>query len=453
MGLRDPIRSDSQGKFTLAKLSPSSTLPVKARTANAVADQIVIKPGEIQEPLRLVVSEKNAFAIRGQVVDGNGQPISGAEVKLTSSWWLGSMGYGMSLGKRSSDGQGRFEFTGLWAGDGYQIGIAKEAFGKYESPDLRGEAGRPHDLGTIVLRGAQGVVEGLVTDSAGKPLADVRVFNSGDGPQPASTQTDASGRFRLEDLFQGPAWVFAEKSEYRFTAIRTQTGAKDATLRMLRTDEPVPPRPAPRIEALREEQRKLAKQLAEKFWAEGSADRKGQCISAMASLDLEQAQKWSAEIEGKYGSTIRQAAARRVAEEDPEEAIALLSADGSRAHYLLLQTAERLAASDTAKAMRFAEEAVVSARALNQPARTLALANCGLLVTRLGNKEAGRKLLEEAAEMAPHLPTGERQDYYLGQRCSRDRLVRSRAGDQAVGRDQGTAGTPKVQGQDRRLVP
>jgi protocatechuate 3,4-dioxygenase beta subunit len=412
--LHDPVRSDAQGKFSLAKLPPSTAVPVKARTANAVADQSVVKPGEMQEPLRLVVSEKNAFTIRGQVVDGNGQPIGGAEVKLTASWWIGNSGYGMSLDQRSTDGQGRFEFTGLWAGDQYQVEIAKEAFGKYESPDLRGEAGCPHDLGTIVLRGAQGMVEGLVTDSAGKPLADVRVFNSGDGPQPASTQTDAAGRFRLEGLFPGPAWVFAEKSEYRFAAIRTQTGATDATLRMLRTGEPMPERPAPRTEALREEQRKLAKELAETFWAEGSADQKGQSISTMARLDLEQAQKWSAEIDGKYGGTIREAAARRIAEDDPEEAVALLSADGSRAHYLLLQTAKRLAASDAAKAIRFAEEAVVTARALNQPARTLALANCGLLVTRLGNQEAGRKLLEEAAEMAPQLPTGETQDYYLG---------------------------------------
>ena len=147
-----PIRSDPQGRFSIKKLSPASPLPIKARTANAVADQTVVKPGEMREPLRLVVSEKKAFVIRGQVVDGNGQPISGAEATLTSHWWIGSTGYGMSLGKCSSDGQGRFEFTGLWAGDRYQIGITKEAFGKYESHDLRGEAGRPHDLGTIVLR-------------------------------------------------------------------------------------------------------------------------------------------------------------------------------------------------------------------------------------------------------------------------------------------------------------
>jgi hypothetical protein len=217
----------------------------------------------------------------------------------------------------------------------------------------------------------------------------------------------------LENLFTGPAWVFAEKAEYRFTAIRTQTGAKDARLRMLRAAEPIPARPAPRIDALREEQRKLAKELAEKLWADGPAEHKGECITAMAWLDLERAQKWSREIEGKYDWTVRQAAARRIAEEDPEEAIALLSGDGLHAYYDLLQSAKRLAHSNAAKAMRFAEESVVRARALNQPTRTLALAECGLLVTRLGNKEAGRKLLEEATEMSPHLPTGE-DDYYLG---------------------------------------
>lgn len=412
--LHEPVRSDAQGKFSLAKLPPSITVPVKARTATAVADQSVVKPGDMSEPLRLVLSEKNAFTIRGQVVDGNSQPLNGAAVTLIATWWIGDSGYGMSLDQRSTDAQGRFEFTGLWAGDRYQIGMEKEAFGKYETADLRGESGRQHDLGTVVLRSAQAAVAGLVIDSAGTPLAGVRVFNAGDGPARTTAQTDASGRFRLEGLFHGPAWVFADKPEYRFTAVRTQTGVTDATLRMLRVSDPVPARPASRIEALREEQRKVAKELAEKFWAEGSADRRGQCISTMARLDLEQAQKWSAEIDGKYGGTIREAAAQRIAADDPEEAIALLSADGSRAHYRLLQTAERLAGSDPGKAMRFAEEAVVTARALNQPARTLALANCGQLVTRLGNQEAGRKLLEEAADLAPQLPTGERQDDYLG---------------------------------------
>lgn len=409
MGLREPIRSDAAGKFSIQKASPGSGLPLKARAAKAVADQIVVKPGEIQRPLRLVVSEKKAFAMRGRIVEERGQAMKNVEVALTMQWRMGNMGYGISLGKPRTDEQGRFEFAGLWAGDDYQLQFSVAGFGKYESPYIHGEIGRTHDLGTITLKAAQATVEGIVTDSAGKPLADVRVFNSGDGPQPAGAQTDASGRFRLQGLFRGPAWVFAEKPEYRFTAIRTKTGARDATLRMLRAAEPVPPRPSPRFDALRKEQQELAKELAEKLWAEGTAEQKGRCIRAMAPLDLERAQKWSAQMEGKFAGTIRQVEARRIAEEDPEEAIALLAAEGSRGYYLLVQTATRLATSDPAKAMRFAEEAVVRARALNQPGRAHALAQCGLLLRSLGNKDAARKLFDEAAAMASTLPTNERQ--------------------------------------------
>jgi hypothetical protein len=51
----------------------------------------------------------------------------------------------------------------------------------------------------------------------------------------------------------------------------------------------------------------------------------------------------------------------------------------------------------------------VRARALDQPRRAGYLARTGRLVTRLGNKEAGRKLIDEAAEMAAKLGTGESQ--------------------------------------------
>ena len=48
-------------------------------------------------------------------------------------------------------------------------------------------AGKTHDFVKIVLIGTQAVVEGKVTDSAGKPLAGVQVFNAGDAPKPLAT--------------------------------------------------------------------------------------------------------------------------------------------------------------------------------------------------------------------------------------------------------------------------
>ena len=60
--------------------------------------------------------------------------------------------------------------------------------------------------------------------------------------------------------------------------------------------------------------------------------------------------------------------------------------------------AEHFAVSDPAKALQCAGEAIVRARTLDQPERTLKLAELGTLVARLGNKEAGEKLVREAAE-------------------------------------------------------
>ena len=65
--------------------------------------------------------------------------------------------------------------------------------------------------------------------------------------------------------------------------------------------------------------------------------------------------------------------------------------------------AERYAKSDPDKALRCAEEMVVRAWAMDQPARTTGVAQAGQLVARLGNVASGRKLIEEAAAMIPRL--------------------------------------------------
>jgi hypothetical protein len=70
----------------------------------------------------------------------------------------------------------------------------------------------------------------------------------------------------------------------------------------------------------------------------------------------------------------------------------------------LRRFAERCAADEPAKALRCAEEGIVRARGLNQPERAEALAGFGNLLARLGRQETGRKLVEEAAQIAAGLP-------------------------------------------------
>ena len=144
---------------------------------------------------------------------------------------------------RKSDHEGRFRFGGLWGGDLCQITITAADRFAFGSAQITATSGGVHDFGKIVLAASNGRVEGKAIDSTGKPLADVRVFNSSDGVAPMETQTNSEGVFRLDGFRKGPVFVFAEKDGYRFVALHSTTGTKDAVVKMLRTAEPAVPLP------------------------------------------------------------------------------------------------------------------------------------------------------------------------------------------------------------------
>jgi len=416
---RKRIKSDQEGKFSLTGISTKQRLGLRARTDAAVTDgPVMVEPA--QGPIRLVVSAKHVVTFSGTVVDDAGRPIQDATLNLYTLWRTGSGGIGFTLDTAKAGDQGRFAFRGLWPGDEYQVKVESPGFEKSETPRVRGEPGKTHDFAKIVLASAQGVVEGTVIDSAGKPVVDVRVFNTGDAPQTVSTKTDAAGHFRLEGLKPGPVYVFVEKAHHRFSGVRTAAGATDVVIKLLRKDEPVRPRPAPPHAVPAEEQQKLARKLLEKLWAEVDHGKLGSAVTAMGRLDPEQALKWAAEMGGpyaaSYAASVRAMMAEKIANQDLEEAFSLLAQNEKGGSvYTYKKLAERFASSAAAKAMRCAEEMAVRGRAAEQPLRTRYLAEAGALVIRLGNKEAGMNLIEEAAKMVETLGSGQSQDFLRAQ--------------------------------------
>jgi RNA polymerase sigma factor (sigma-70 family) len=415
--------SDAEGKFTLGRLDPQDNLPLRARTDRVVTDgAVVVVPGELKGPVRLVVSEKEAFRLRGTVVDQAGRPVKGAVVRLLWNYRYVSKrsqlsGSGAWLQKITTDADGRFETHALWPGDRYRVEVSADGYAKTESVAVEGRRGQTHDLSRITLFRTGGFVAGKVVDTAGRPLAGVRVFNAGEAPWPVHSVTDESGRFRLDDLYAGPVYVFAQKAGYRFTAARVSSDTTEVTITLHNTGEAVP-----RIDGGNKgvsfvEQQKTARRLLERLWAlpaarEGASSR---ILQAMARLDPGQALRWSAQAGGRYDHTVRVTAAEHLADTDLDEALALLApVKGDRAFTALKSLAERYISSDPAKALQLTEEAVVRARALEQPHRSWSLTQAASLVLRLGQVEAGRKLLDEAAEMAAKLGTERLQGYARG---------------------------------------
>jgi protocatechuate 3,4-dioxygenase beta subunit len=395
--LHNPSRSDAAGKFALKKISPKKAIILRVRTKNAAAEPLNVVPADLKEPLRVVVDEKTAFTLRGTVLDEAGKPIPEAEITLNTHWSWGSGGIGFQLHTSKTDEAGKFELGGLWSGDQYDIRVSSKDCEKFGSPQIKATPGKVHDFGNIKLLSANGIVEGHVLDAAGKPLPEIRVFNSGDGPVPVETKTDAAGKFRLQGLRKGPVFVFAEKEGFRFAGLRSAAGATDAVLKMLRTAEPAPAFTSRFSASVSEEEKKCARKLAELLLASSDSRLNQWAKKTIAQLDSERAAK-AARSEAK--TPPKKATLYQIAEEDVEEALSQLPKQNSQAYNALAKLAGQFSTSDPEKALRFVAEAVIRARNMDQPQRTVEMARMGALAVRLGDKEGGRKIVQEAAETA-----------------------------------------------------
>jgi protocatechuate 3,4-dioxygenase beta subunit len=159
------------------------------------------------------------FALSGTVVDGtSGQPLPDVELSLQTAKWKDA---GNST---TSDGQGRFAFGGLPAGE-YILTAEGSSFGtvRYgEAPDpgwvstvrVGGDSGDKSVVFRIVARGA---IEGTVRDEFGDPMMGIAVevlrpqWRDGRTTMANAGQksTDDRGRYRFGNLAPGSYTVCA----------------------------------------------------------------------------------------------------------------------------------------------------------------------------------------------------------------------------------------------------
>ncbi len=421
-----PIRTGPGGTFHLEQLDPDDKLPLWARTRAATTNgEIVIRPKEVQGKLTLTIDPKYAFRIRGMVTDRAGKRLEGAKVTLSWSRRYASdrpemrgTGMGSALEAYTIGEAGWFVFRDLWPGGSYRVTVEARGHSKAEPPEVTGKAGETKDFGKIALLNVSGHIAGRVVGSDGKPIANAKAFNRGDGPQPVEARTDAQGRFRLEGLYPGVKYAFIRQDGYRFTGVPCDADAEDLTVTLLKSNE-TPPAWKPGATASFEDQRAFAKWALTRIWETYGKDANqngaNECIPNMARLDLELALQWSAEDGHRYDSRVRQAAAEQLAETDGPGALKLLAQDRDRnTQYTLQKLADRFAPTDPRKALLFAEESALLARALDQPDRSSALAAAGAVLARLGRTEAGRKLIDEAVEAAARMGTDGDQAFHRG---------------------------------------
>jgi hypothetical protein len=258
-------------------------------------------------------------------------------------------------------------------------------------------------------------VAGRVRDREGRPVAGATVFQSGDGPRRTRTTSDEQGRFRLDGVKVGKAFLFAEKDGFRFLGRPIDEKADAIELVLTRADEPSretlktldPPR-------THEEELALARRVldpyADRALKEGGEPARIRALEALArveparALELIETKALSPPI---LGDMIRMRVVEGLLRESPEEAMEVVGSmrePFARAFAYILASGPAVV-PDRAKAADRLTEALVHARNVQDPGqRLVCLGQVAEHWLDMGRVEPAKALLREGEKVAKEMP-------------------------------------------------
>ena len=161
----------------------------------------------------VLVRLERAAALRGLVLDEEGEAVSGAEIGLTWQMVLEDDPQRRPVGKPTertavSNVDGRFEIADAPEGE-VRLSVSAQGFLPAEEKKLTlPRPGSASELTFVLRRGAR--LEGRVATAAGKPVAGVRIT-----VDPGSARSDAEGLYVLDGLETGRQEVRVFHPHYR----------------------------------------------------------------------------------------------------------------------------------------------------------------------------------------------------------------------------------------------
>ena len=211
--------SGPDGWFTLEDQPLGGKLNLKVSRSGYLQGGAAVPEVPTLEPVTITLEPSLIFS--GIVLDGEGEPVPGADLNLTRSMTSGAGGMQMKMVMMESataDGEGRFEYDGLEPG---KISISGSAPGFQETKIDGIEMVKGRNLTGFELPLTPGaVLVGRVLAPDGKPAIDAAVGIVKDGGEPefeqgpGQTATDGGGNYRLENLPPGPVSIEATHDSY-----------------------------------------------------------------------------------------------------------------------------------------------------------------------------------------------------------------------------------------------
>jgi protocatechuate 3,4-dioxygenase beta subunit len=245
-GLRSPIRSDANGKYTLQwqttfiRTTTSTKAMIVARDPEhnlAATDDVVITTTNLDLYLR------PGFTLSGSVEDSNGNPVTNAIVQLVVNPSTNRTSTLNQMPPTNASRDGVFSINALPQGTPCSVQVSASGYGSSNVTVLAADTKTQQlKLPAIVLNFANKQVAGQVLGLDGKPCWGAQISISGDG-QPTSSPgeaatSDAKGHFVVRQVCEGLLTVramlpaSATNPRYLVSTVEAHGGDKNVVLKL-----------------------------------------------------------------------------------------------------------------------------------------------------------------------------------------------------------------------------
>ena len=374
---------------------------------------LIARPGQDSEESVITIKLKKTSRLAGRIADPDGRAVANHLVEIWSrgdATWLGPNTVELRNGPLRTRTDGSFQTPdNLMVGSIYRVAV-RESGDEPILSDWMTIADQDRTLPLMVLRPLR-TVSGRVVDRQGKPVANIDVFQSGDGPERTATKTDAEGRFVLGGFRQGAVFLFARGDGFRFHGQLIKATDHDATVELTRTTE----RPSREMKMLadpipREEARALARRLVEPLWEtagqEGEDNTKYSVLSSLASVDPArvlarlQSVKFTSQV---LPNRLQRELVLVLASTDFDEATTVAESimDPATKSWALLHLADRLPAAERDRKLLLLNRALLQTRVVTEQGdRLLQMGEVAERWFELGEVDKAKALFAEGVQNA-----------------------------------------------------
>ncbi len=238
--VKEPVKTGAEGKYEVP-FNPNEYGPVRGDYFDLYVrnlDRNLVAIQKFNKGSRMVdVTLSSGIILTGRIVDVNENPVPNASLSFLVPSSNRACIFNFEKNCPVSDRNGHYEIRALWPEKQYSVSINVDGYGTgtVDGYFIDDTFNHTIELETVVLKKADMSISGSVVDDSGKPVANAKISCYGDCQPSRRTESDAEGKFTLENVCAGEVVINVNKTDSKLIkrmrgSIKTEGGRTDVRI-------------------------------------------------------------------------------------------------------------------------------------------------------------------------------------------------------------------------------